>query len=78
MEVNSTAVEHRMQNLPHRTSLRGLFGHLIYGNLTITSGFKKAYIDFKPFPNDKNLDSSKLKEFADDNIKCDKNDRNFS
>ena len=25
-----------------------------------------------------NLDSSKLKEFADDNVKCDENDKKFS
>ena len=31
-----------------------------------------------PFPNDKSKDSSKLKEFADDNFKSDKNGSNFS
>ena len=31
-----------------------------------------------PFPNDKILDSSKLKEFADNNFKFDKNRRKFS
>ena len=30
------------------------------------------------FPNGKNLDSSKLKEFADDNSKLDENSREFS
>ena len=31
----------------------------------------------KPFPNDKNLDCSKLKEPADDNFKFDENGRKF-
>ena len=31
-----------------------------------------------PFPNDKHLDSSKLKEFADDNLKFDKIGRKLS
>ena len=31
--------------------------------------------EFNPFPNDKTLDSSKVKEFADDNFKSDKIDR---
>ena len=31
-----------------------------------------------PFPNDKILDSSKLKDFADDNFKIDENGRKFS
>ena len=30
-----------------------------------------------PFPNDRFLDSSKLKEFADDNLKFDENGRKF-
>ena len=33
---------------------------------------------FNPFPNDKSLDSSKLKEFADNNFKFDENGRMFS
>ena len=33
---------------------------------------------FNPFPNDKILDSSKLKEFADDNSRFDINGRKFS
>ena len=33
---------------------------------------------FKPFPNDKILDSTKLKEFADDNSEFDENGRKFS
>ena len=33
---------------------------------------------FNPFPNDKILDSSKLKEFADDNFKFDENGRKLS
>ena len=33
---------------------------------------------FKPFPNDKFLDSSKLKEFADDNFEFDENGRKLS
>ena len=32
----------------------------------------------KPFPNNKILDSSKLREFADDNFKFDKNGGKFS
>ena len=32
---------------------------------------------FNPFPNDKILDSTKLKEFADDNFKSDENGRKF-
>ena len=31
-----------------------------------------------PFPNDKISDSSKLKEFADDNFRFDENERKFS
>ena len=33
---------------------------------------------FNPFPNDKILDSSKLKGFADDNFELDDNGRKFS
>ena len=33
---------------------------------------------FQPFPNGQILDSSKKKEFADDNFKVDENDRKFS
>ena len=33
---------------------------------------------FNPFPNDKYLDSSKLKEFADDNYDFDENGGKFS
>ena len=33
---------------------------------------------FNPFPNDKILDLSKLKEFADDNFQFDENDVKFS
>ena len=33
---------------------------------------------FNPFPNDKFLDTSKFKEFADNNFKCDDNSRKFS
>ena len=36
------------------------------------------YILFNPFPNNKIFDSSKLREFADDNFKLDKNDGKFS
>ena len=35
-------------------------------------------IKVNPFPNHKFLDSSKLKEFADDNFRFDENDRKFS
>ena len=33
---------------------------------------------FNPFPKDKKLDDSKLKEFADDNFKSDENGRKLS
>ena len=33
--------------------------------------------NINPFPNNKILDSSKLKEFADDNFKFDENGRKF-
>ena len=33
---------------------------------------------YKPFPKGQILDSSKLKEFADDNFKCNENGRKFS
>ena len=33
---------------------------------------------FLPFPKQQILDSSKLKEFADNNFKCDENGRKFS
>ena len=35
-------------------------------------------IEVNPFPNDKILDLSKLKEFADDNFQFDENDVKFS
>ena len=44
----------------------------------------KFYVDpsgwtcLNPFPNDIFLGSSKLKKFADDNLKSDENDRKFS
>ena len=38
----------------------------------------EIYIKFNPFPNGQILDSSKLKEFADDNFKFDENGREFS
>ena len=34
-------------------------------------------ISLNPFPNKKNLDSFKLKEFADDNFRFDENSRKF-
>ena len=34
--------------------------------------------ELNPFPNNKILDSSKLKELADDNLKFDENGRKFS
>ena len=34
-------------------------------------------MDLNPFPNDKILDSSKLKAFADDNFELDENGRKF-
>ena len=36
------------------------------------------YISFNPFPNDKFKTPSKLKEFADDNLKFDENGRQLS
>ena len=44
-----------------------------YSVLTLSS----IYTHFNPFPNDKFLDSSKTKEFADDNFKFDGNGRKF-
>ena len=38
----------------------------------------KFVFAFNPFPNDKFLDSFKLKDFADDNFKVDENGRKFS
>ena len=35
-------------------------------------------VSYKPFPKQQILDSSKLKEFADDNFKFDENDRKLS
>ena len=37
-----------------------------------------AIVFFNPLPDDKILDSSKLKEFADDNFKFDENGRKLS
>ena len=37
-----------------------------------------ALQDINPFPNDKILDSPKMKEFAEDNFKFDQNGTNFS
>ena len=36
------------------------------------------FLDFNPLPDDKILDWSKLKQFADDNFKFDENSRKFS
>ena len=41
------------------------------------SSLKKFLYDY-PFPKQQNLDSSKLKVFADNNFKLDENGRNFS
>ena len=38
----------------------------------------KCLVRFNPFPDDKILDRSKLKEFADDYFQFDENDVNFS
>ena len=38
----------------------------------------KIIEDVNPFPNDKILDSSKLKDFAEDNFKFDENGITFS
>ena len=38
----------------------------------------KSFLFLKPFPKQQILDSSKLKEFADDNFKFDKNGKKFS
>ena len=40
--------------------------------------FNRKTLTVNPFPNDKFLDSSKLKEFADDNLKFDGNGGKFS
>ena len=40
--------------------------------------FSGNKLTLKPFPNDKILNFSKLKEFADDNFRCDEYGRNFS
>ena len=40
--------------------------------------FLKSNIFINPFPNDKFLDSSKLKEAADDNLMFDESGRKFS
>ena len=43
------------------------------------SNYKKySKTSLNPFPNDKILDSSKMKEFADDNFKFDENGRKLS
>ena len=42
----------------------------------ITLGWNKS--KFSPFPNDRFLESSKLKEFADDNFEFDENSKKFS
>ena len=38
----------------------------------------KCFLPFKPFPKGQILNSSKLKELADDNFKFDENGRKFS
>ena len=40
--------------------------------------FSGVFYPVNPFPNGQILDSSKLKEFADDNFKYDENGREFS
>ena len=47
-----------------------------YGSTTLTMKTVSAII--YPFPKRQILDSSKLKEFADDNFKFDENGRKFS
>ena len=42
----------------------------IYFNLAITKKRPLQTNDFNPLPDDKILDLSKLKQFADDNLKC--------
>ena len=38
----------------------------------------KAHLKLNPFPREQILDSSKLKEFADDNFQLDESGRKFS
>ena len=55
---------------------------LLQWNFCFSEGKNTIYLfgskRVNPFPNNKILDCSKLKEFADDKFKFDKNDRNFS
>ena len=46
--------------------------------LLLTHGFQSVNTLLNPFPNDKFLDSSKLKEFADGNFNFDENGWKFS
>ena len=49
---------------------------LLYGKELMKLKYRLIYIN--PFPNDKILDSSKVKDFADDNIFIDEDGRKFS
>ena len=51
---------------------------LISTVVTHLSFGKEINLIFKPFPSDKIVYSSKLKEFADDNFELDKNGKEFS
>ena len=49
-----------------------------YGSIKSRLSHSQLYCKINPFPNDKFLDSSKLKEFADDNFNFDENGWKFS
>ena len=52
----------------------------VYDLIKISTGYHhlRSVRHFNPFPNDSILESSKLKEFADDDFKFDENGRKFS
>ena len=50
---------------------------ILYACIGLLSAIQ-CFVEFNPFPNGQILDSSKLKEFADNNFKYDENGREFS
>ena len=62
---------------PFLTTLR-FFKTLLKKEHMVFYSLRKFLSPFSPFPNNKILDSSKLKKFADDNFKLDDNGIKFS
>ena len=68
---------HSLQNKYMVANSRTSFNK-VYNNIMKLTNNSAYYILLLPFPKRQILDSFKLKEFADDNLKCDINDKKFS